>query len=292
MANEASEDLKDKMRFEAQFNRELTSYFNKVINTFLMRSRNRLPFDVDNIFHDDLMKILNNHYMRVEGPFSNRIRRQLPKDVRSTVGEDRVINTTLRQFNSIRSELQATNINRTTQRNIEESLAQAREFDDETDEIVDGRVVRRKAQLTGFELILTAGAILKRKLRNRIPTIVNTETQVPAEVSKLTEAEVLSGLIPSVLGGEPTEIPVRKTWVSQGDSITRDTHLDADGQTRKANEPFTVGGFPLKVPGDTSLGAPLTETANCRCAAVFDEKQVVAIRRQRGEDPFAEVGQL
>lgn len=290
MANAAQNDLRDKMKFEAMFNRELTRYFNKVVNAFLLRSRNRLPFNIDELFHEELKAILINHYERVEVPFSNRIRPVLPREVQSTVEEDRLINSTLAQFNGIRAELQAKNINNTTARNIFQALEQARSFDTDVNELEDGRVVEKVA-LVGFELILTAGAILRRKLKNRIPSIVTTETQVPAEVSKLTEAEILSGIQPSILGGEPRVIPVTKIWVSIGDSIARDTHLDADGQERKANQAFTVGGFPLKVPGDSSLGAPLKETVNCRCAAVFDDKQIVAVRIRRGLQPLLEVGQ-
>jgi len=290
MANAAQNDLRDKMRFEAQFNRELDEYFEKVVRAFILRSRNRLPFNLDELFHDELRNILLTHYQRVTGPFSNRIRPVLPKDVLSTVEEDRTITRTLDQFSRIRAELQAKNINDTTKRNLEQSLQQAREFDTDTDKLEDGQVVR-KAFLVGFELILTAGAILRRKLRGRRPTIVTTETQVPAEVAKLTEAEILSGIIPSIFGGEPTQIEVTKIWVAIGDSATRDTHLNADGQERKANKPFSVGGFLLKVPGDSSLGAPLKETANCRCAAVFNDKEIVAIRRRPGQRPFAEVGQ-
>ena len=288
MANAAQNDLRDKMRFEALFRREMTAYFNKVVNTFILRSRNRLPFDVRNLFDEELAAIFTAHYKRVEKPFSTRIRNVLPREVQSTVEEDRLIAQALNQFNSIRSQIQAKNVNDTTTRNINESLAIAISFNSETDTLEDGKVVQSAKQaLVGFELILTAGAILKRKLSERVSAIVVTETQVPAEVSKLTETEVLSGVQPSVLGGSARPTPVKKTWVTVGDSRVRETHLEADGQEVVSNKAFIVGGSRLMVPGDSSLGAPIRETVNCRCAAVFDDKDVVAIRFDKLRDePF------
>lgn len=272
-----TQDFRDKMKLEDKLDNELITLFNRIVNSFELRSRNRVPFNVDQVYHEQLRVILLNHYQRVDKIFSNRIRPGLPREVTSTVEEDRLIRETLDQFNRVRAEIQATNINNTTQKNIAQALAQAMEFDTDTDKLEDGKV-SSKARLVGFELILTAKAILKRTLKGRRSGIVNTETQTPAEVSKLTEAEVLVGLQPSISGGELTKVPVTKFWVTQGDSRVRDTHLDADGQERKFNEPFIVGGFPLKVPGDTSLGAPLKETINCRCAAEFDNGEIAAFR--------------
>ena len=121
MANAAQNDLRDKMKFEPMFDRELAAYFDKVVKVFLIRSKSKLPFNIDDLFHDELRNILLNHYKRVEVPFSNRIRPVLPDDVQSTVEEDLAITRTLDQFNRIRSELQAKNINRTTEKNIFES---------------------------------------------------------------------------------------------------------------------------------------------------------------------------
>jgi hypothetical protein len=58
---------------------------------------------------------------------------------------------------------------------------------------------------------------------------------------------------------------VTKTWQDTGDSRTRSSHGAADGQKVGKDEAFTVGGYQLRYPGDTSLGAPGGETINCRC---------------------------
>ena len=65
--------------------------------------------------------------------------------------------------------------------------------------------------------------------------------------------------------GDVLEEDVTREWDSSGDARTRETHARADGQKRKGNEPFNVGGYQLRYPGDSSLGAPGEETIQCRC---------------------------
>lgn len=278
----ATESQKKKLRLEVQFRVVMTSYFNKIVNTFLMLGKNQLPLNVSQRFDDELKAILMTQYIRVEKVFDHAGRDGMPKELRSTAEEDRTIDNALKGFNNIRSTLQTENMNRTTQRQIEQSLAIARSIDTDVETIEDGKVVRIKAsQFVGFELFLGAGNILKRKLASRITSIVSTETQIPAEIAKLTEIEVLSGNVASVIRGTPTKIAIKKTWVSEADDITRPTHLQADGQDRKANVAFTVGGFRLMVPGDTSLGAPKKETINCRCDAEYDNKDLIRARTKK-----------
>lgn len=60
---------------------------------------------------------------------------------------------------------------------------------------------------------------------------------------------------------------VTRVWSSTVDGRTRDTHLMMNGQkVTGPNSPFrTPGGAMLMYPGDTSLGAPASETISCRC---------------------------
>lgn len=58
----------------------------------------------------------------------------------------------------------------------------------------------------------------------------------------------------------------RKRWVTAGDERVRPSHAAANGEVRKINEQFLVGGYLMAVPGDPA--APWSETVNCRCSIV------------------------
>ena len=64
-------------------------------------------------------------------------------------------------------------------------------------------------------------------------------------------------------------LPMVKTWLATRDDRVRDDHLEADGQEAPLDGAFDVGGYKLQFPGDASLGAPPSETVNCRCTVTF-----------------------
>ncbi len=57
-----------------------------------------------------------------------------------------------------------------------------------------------------------------------------------------------------------------KHWLATVSSRTRPSHAAADGQEVPIDQPFSVGGHAMQMPGDPS--APPSETCNCRCALV------------------------
>lgn len=78
-----------------------------------------------------------------------------------------------------------------------------------------------------------------------------------------------AGRLESYKTAEGMGIKLQKQWIATGDERTRDTHLEADGQTVPIDEPFIVGGEKMDEPGDPSGGG---EAWNCRCTmrAVVD----------------------
>jgi len=64
-----------------------------------------------------------------------------------------------------------------------------------------------------------------------------------------------------------------KEWLAAHDRRTRDTHVQADATYREGgsigpipmDQPFIVGGFQMMYPLDGSMGADISEMANCRC---------------------------
>lgn len=62
--------------------------------------------------------------------------------------------------------------------------------------------------------------------------------------------------------------PVKKEWSAVDQpGRTRETHLEADGQTVWFDEPFIVGGEEMDAPHDP--GASPEETINCRCQVIL-----------------------
>jgi len=98
-------------------------------------------------------------------------------------------------------------------------------------------------------------------LRQRGETIARTETLKALNAGR---QEALDQLIENPNNDVRAEDVVR-AWDSTGDARTRETHAAADGQVVPQGEAFTVGGYSMMYPGDTSLGAPAGETVNCRC---------------------------
>jgi hypothetical protein len=65
-----------------------------------------------------------------------------------------------------------------------------------------------------------------------------------------------------------------KGWLATFDDRVRDDHASAGRRYVEGGdpgpipwaEPFMVGGYPMRYPLDMSMGAPIDEVANCRCA--------------------------
>lgn len=69
-----------------------------------------------------------------------------------------------------------------------------------------------------------------------------------------------------------------KMWVATADNRTRPTHRAASGQAVGLDDSFMVGGYRMPFPGFP--GAPIQETAGCRCTMVADENLTADQKRQ------------
>ena len=90
----------------------------------------------------------------------------------------------------------------------------------------------------------------------RAVTIARTEVHAAANYGSLVAAA-------------DVRVPMKKVWVAQADGRTRATHAAAAGQTRDLADLFTVGGYLLGFPGDSSRGAPAKEVVSCRCVMSY-----------------------
>ncbi len=76
------------------------------------------------------------------------------------------------------------------------------------------------------------------------------------------------------LGIKNLGIQVTKEWLTQRDGKVRDAHIAVDKQEVGENENFSVAGYSMKYPGDSSNGAPASLICNCRCSIIYHEKKV------------------
>jgi Phage Mu protein F like protein len=88
-----------------------------------------------------------------------------------------------------------------------------------------------------------------------------------AQVIARTEVHAAANYGSLVAAGE-VNVPMKKIWVAR--SGARPTHASASGQLRPLADDFTVGGYALAFPGDSSKGAPASITVNCRCVLSYE----------------------
>jgi len=107
---------------------------------------------------------------------------------------------------------------------------------------------------------------LKETFNKRIDTIAATTVQEASESTKDSIFTESNNVIKTHL---PDAKPLKKQWIAVLDDRTRPDHAAADMQIKEMNEPFEVGESLLMYPADSSLGAPLSQTINCRCISVI-----------------------
>ena len=102
------------------------------------------------------------------------------------------------------------------------------------------------------------------------------EARIDANASATAKAAALTETHAAAIAAQHNTalelgIPIStKTWAATHDHRTRPAHRAADGQTVPVDAPFVVDGYPIPLPGDGSLGAPLSLIVNCRCGVIYD----------------------
>lgn len=106
------------------------------------------------------------------------------------------------------------------------------------------------------------------ELADRVRRTMRTAS--PARARRIARTEVVGASNHGAhIGAEASGLPLKKIWLATADARTRDDHANADGQEAPMDGTFVVGGYPMRYPGDGSLGAPASEIVNCRCAVAF-----------------------
>lgn len=117
------------------------------------------------------------------------------------------------------------------------------------------------------------------ELRTRVRNYLDIDTEGGYDrwmnrAERIARTEVTAAYNAATLQAGYTEAQLRdveldKEWVASMDGRTRKTHFAADGQRRRLDAKFTVGGHDMRYPGDTR--APSREIVNCRCSFVLIE---------------------
>lgn len=254
---QAVRDHNKKLRLEASLRPKLRRLHIKMTRAYTrMLAETGQIIDFLEVFGEELRNLLLTHYQKTGNVFTNAINEQFKQ-----------LSIVISKHYEIKSVEQVRAITATTQQNAEKALSVARIAAQEA--AIAGEVV-----LTELEIATSAGGIFRRQLNGRETGIVMFETNWPAESAKLTQVEILAGEAPSITGGMNRPSSMIKIWSNLGDSLVRtspQSHLDAE-QVVPANKPFIVGGQQLRFPGDTSLGASLSNVINCRCSAIYERR--------------------
>ncbi len=109
---------------------------------------------------------------------------------------------------------------------------------------------------TPFEAAQAIATRLKVGGINRAVTIVQTEIGAAFSAAAQARQEQAQAVLPGL----------RKQWRRSGKVHSRLTHDLADGQIKKPDEPFLVGGKPIMFPRDPQ--APAKERIRCGCTSL------------------------
>ncbi|QKY79954.1 head maturation protease [Gordonia phage Clawz] len=108
------------------------------------------------------------------------------------------------------------------------------------------------------------------ELRARVAALVRMTTKADwmkraEDLSRTVATGAFNGanLFAAQAREEILGIELEKVWLATIDQRTRPSHFAADGQRRRLDEPFNVGGASLDRPGDPT--GPIEEIASCRC---------------------------
>lgn len=122
------------------------------------------------------------------------------------------------------------------------------------------RAIKDGKPLSKADVDRITGRYKDRLLNYRGEVIARTETLAALQAGKSEGFEQL------IDAGKVRADQVTKTWRATGDGRTRDSHLAMNGQSVKLREAFTTpDGHKMMHPHDNSLGAPASETIQCRC---------------------------
>jgi hypothetical protein len=270
-------ELAEKLRLEESLKPGIRRIFRRVLDEFKASvARTGRPQSVAR-YAVSFETLLEDHYRKVAKAFKGAV---LAQNNASSYAElkqaeeddqtEELIAAILLLWADGHAPIQAGIITTTTEMDMQDAINRAR-----------ASLLEQGLPTDPRSLAAAATPILKRILNNRVDLITVTETQTSAEMAKQVEAYTAAGAVvpglavPPAVGLQPRPAApkLKKSWLDLRDDRTRETHLIAGRRYQESpipiTETFVVGGFRMMIPGDTSMGAPIREIANCRCSARY-----------------------
>ena len=117
---------------------------------------------------------------------------------------------------------------------------------------------------------------MSENIRQRVSYIVDTTLKFDDDFYTSKDRAIMLACNEANYVGNDTDYNIakyqgyrHKKWLTMKDEKVRFTHSLADGQTVGIDDYFNIGGYEMLYPMDTSQGAPIDETANCRCSVAY-----------------------
>ena len=112
---------------------------------------------------------------------------------------------------------------------------------------------------------LSAGVAAGESVQELAGRVTHTMNVRQSQALKIARTEVAGAVNGGVLLSfeQNSDIIAAKQWVTAGDEVVRDSHVDVNGQVKSLNSAFLLEGGALMFPGDP--GGPAEEVINCRC---------------------------
>jgi len=257
-----------KLEYEASLATALTAFFIRIGRDFTNIYSATSEIIDANEYSDELTGILKESYLETSDYFSKHFERGLtqqldtddPKLLESTALSLAILNIKrpqidkdIIQYINTQTPIQAGYILDTTNEVFDKSILQAIESLELEEIDINSSSVGR-----------ASGKIANERNLNRVGTIKETEIANASSESMSTEARNLQ----EGYNDQGLAFEILKQWITKLDSAVRPSHVSAHGQARETTKLFNVGGEELMYPTDTSHGASLGNTINCRCLSI------------------------
>lgn len=272
-------------------------------NNFINQERSRvfnIKMGLEKTFIIDLKKYFAEQKRKVKAgkkidSISNVLEIHYKRIVRKLTGKQIKQSENVIEIIAGRADIQAAEIDKTTRKEIEDSINLAR------DTLIDDGVTDYTQEI----LLLIASKIFLRKSGRRVGSISNTETQgVTEDLRNVITNDSIKELETVIIDNDKDRLDViikespsytayeikkgidkentnyllgllvlaQKSWQTMGDAKVRTSpfnHASANGQSVNLAEYFIVSGELMGFPGDMSMGASVGNIINCRCVCVY-----------------------